>query len=147
MKREIIQLGEVAARSRRCGGALIEILFVLPLLLSLTFGVCEYSYFFFLKGSQVDSARYGARAAILPSATATSVQAAVKTSMSNAGFPSSAYTVTTNPSNLTGLPTGTQITVTVTSTWGTAGVSLLPTALGGISSSKTVIGTAVMNRE
>ena len=142
-----MRYGTSIIRFRRSGGSLIEILFVLPLLLSLTFGVCEYGYYFFLKGSQVDAARYGARTAILSTATSTTVNTAVKNSMTNSGFSSACYSVTTNPSDLTGLPTGTPITVTVTSTWGAAGVSLLPSALGGIPSSKTVVGTAVMDRE
>ena len=60
---------------------------------------------------------------------------------------SSGYTVSTTPSNLTGLPSGQPITLTVTCNWGTAGLHVLPAWLGGIPNSKQVTATVMMNRE
>jgi hypothetical protein len=55
--------------------------------------------------------------------------------------------VTTNPSNIGGLSVGTPISVTITASWGTVGVNALPTYFGGISSTKVISASAVMQKE
>ena len=69
--------------------------------------------------------------------------------MAAAGFAQSKYIrpPTISPSTWTSQPMGTQITVTVQATWGAAGISVLPTYLGGISSSKTFSGVTTMRKE
>ncbi len=129
------------------GGSLIELVLVLPILLSLSFGIAEYGYYFYVKNTMLGAARNGARQAILSTATNTTVTSAISSTMTAAGLQNTGYTVTTSPASMTGLPTGQLITVTITVNWGTAGVHVLPSWLGGISNSKSVVAVACMNRE
>ena len=138
----------ISARRNRCGGAsVLELSLVLPILIMLGFGVVDYGYFFYLKNTFQGAAQAGARAAIPYAATNSNVTAIVNQMMSAAGFASNKYTVTTNPSSVGGLSSGTAITVTVSSTWSTVGTSALATSLGGINGSKQIAGTAVMQKE
>jgi Flp pilus assembly protein TadG len=124
--------------------------FVLPILASLSFGVADYGYFFYLKSTLQGAAQSGARAAISSAATNASVNGTngmVTNVMTAAGIPASNYTVTLNPSNISGLSVGTPITVTVTAVWGTVGTHALPASLGGISNAKQIVGIAVMQKE
>lgn len=131
----------------RHGGAMVEFVLALPLLLMLTFGLVDYGYFFFAKNSLVSAAQIGVRAAVTESATNTTVTSAISASLGASGFGNSAYTVTTNPTDVSTASKGTAVTVTVTAAWSNIGVHTLPTFLGGIDSSKQVIGTAVMIKE
>jgi len=126
---------------------MIEFVLALPLLLMLTFGLVDYGYFFFAKNSLVSAAQIGVRAAVPESATNTSVTSAISASLGASGFGNSSYTITTNPTDVSTASKGTAVTVTVTAGWSNIGVHTLPTFLGGIDSSKQVIGTAVMIKE
>ena len=136
-------------RRRRSGNALLDLAFVLPILLMLTFGAVEYGYALYIKHALQGAAREGARAAIVAGATATSVQTAIDTSMQVAGFPQTKYTrpATITPSTWTTAAAGTTITVEVKTTWGTAGVHVLPTYLGGINVAKELKGATTMRKE
>lgn len=131
----------------RFGGAMVEFVLALPLLLMLTFGVVDYGYYFFAKNSLTSAAEIGARAAVPQSATNTTVINAISASLGASGFGNSTYTVTTNPTTISGVTKGTAVTVTITATWSNIGVHTLPTFLGGIDLSKQVIGSAVMIKE
>jgi Flp pilus assembly protein TadG len=122
---------------------------VMPLLIGLTFGACEYGYALYVKHSLQAAAREGARAAIVSGATATDVQTAVDGSMLAAGFAQAKYTrpPTIAPAGWTTAAAGTTITVTVSTTWGTIGVHVLPSYLGGISNSKAMSGATTMRKE
>ena len=89
------------------------------------------------------AAREGARAAIVAGATNADVNAAVNTSMTASGLQSSGYVVTTNPANIDGVASGTNISVTVECNWGTVG--LRPMAM--INTNKVVRGATVMRKE
>jgi Flp pilus assembly protein TadG len=134
---------------RRSGNAVLDMAFVLPILLALTFGAVEYGYALYLKHALQGAAREGARAAIVANAKASEVQAAVDTSMQVSGFPQSKYTrpPTITPANWAASAAGTTITVTVQTTWGTAGIRVLPTFMGGISTSKVLTGGTTMRKE
>ena len=136
-------------RRRRSGNALLDLAFVLPILLMLTFGAVEYGYALYIKHALQGAAREGARAAIVAGASATSVQTAIDTSMQVAGFPQAKYTrpATITPSNWASSAAGTTITVEVKTTWGTAGVHVLPTYLGGINVAKELKGATTMRKE
>jgi len=135
-------------RSRRSrGGAVLETIIIMPLLLSLSFGAAEYSYFFYVKNALSGAARDGARAAIPSTGTNTSVTTAINTSLAAANIDSSSCTVTTSPTNVSTASAGSLITVTITATWGTIGIMPLSSTYGGISSTKQVVGTAVMIKE
>ncbi|HYE17495.1 MAG TPA: TadE/TadG family type IV pilus assembly protein [Tepidisphaeraceae bacterium] len=142
----------VRARGRRSGAAVLDMALVLPVLLYLAFGTVEYGYYFYVKHNVQSAAREGARAAIVPSATAGDVTTAVQNVMSAAGLQSTGYTVTitdtsNNAINVTTATAGTAIKVNVQLTWGSVGVHPLPTALGGINTAKLVRGNTVMRKE
>jgi len=144
--RRIPGVPRVRARS---GNAILDMALVLPLLIGLTFGAVEYGYALYIKHSLQAAAREGARAAIVSGATATDVQNAVDSSMLAAGFAQTKYTrpPTITPAAWTTSAAGTTITVSVTTTWGTAGISVLPSYLGGISATKTLTGATTMRKE
>ena len=133
------------SRRRWRGSAVLDAALVFPILLSLTFGTVEYGYYFYVKHSLQGAAREGARAAITPTAANSDVTTAVSNTLTAAGLSNSGYTTTISPSNVSGLASGTQITVTVTCTWGTVGSGFRP--LGLIGSSKQVKGVTVMRKE
>ncbi len=136
-------------RSTRRGNAILDAAFVLPILISLTFGSIEWGYFFFTKHVLQSAARDGARTAITVSATNTKVTQAVITSLYNAGLNSSPttldakYALTITPSPVLGQAEGTPITVRIDCNWGSFNVR----PLGLISATKVVRGTTVMRKE
>ena len=133
--------------SRRRGGAVIETALVLPVVLMLTFGAVEYGYAFYLKHALAGAAYVGARAAITTGSTDASLRTAVSASMTAAGFQSSQYAVTTLPTTVTGVAPGTYVTVTITSTWGSIGITPLPVAMGGLPASKQLTCSVLMAHE
>ena len=150
-KHHALNQGRKTSR-RRFGGAVLETVLILPVLLYLAFGVVEFGYYFYVKHSLEGSARDGCRAFIAAGATLTDVNNAVSASMSASNLGSSGYTVLTqdgattlNSGNYTTAVAGDTITVTVSCTWGTVGSGYRPWAL--IGSAKTVVGTAVMRKE
>jgi Flp pilus assembly protein TadG len=138
-----------ASFRNRSGNAVLDMALVMPVLIYLTFGACEYGYALYVKHSLQAAAREGARAAIVSGAAATDVQTAVDNSMLAAGFAQATYTrpPTVSPSGWASSAAGTTIQVTVSTTWGTIGVHLLPTAMGGIGSSKAMSGSTTMRKE
>ena len=128
---------------RRRGNAVIEAVLVIPILLLLAFGTVEFGHFFFIKHGVQGAAREGARAAIVAGATNADVNAAVNTSMTVSGLQGSGYVVTTNPANIDGVASGTNISVIVECNWGTVG--LRPMAM--INANKVVRGATVMRKE
>lgn len=132
--------------SRR-GGAVLETALVMGVLIMLTFGTAEYGYYFFVKNTLAGAARDGVRAAIPSTAANSDVNTAIGNVMTAAHIPSSAYTVTTSPTDISTATAGAAVTVTVTCTWGTVGVTPLPVSMGGIATTKQVTGVAVMRKE
>lgn len=131
----------------RRGGAVLETAIVMVVLIMLSFGTAEYGYFFFVKNMIAGAAREGARAAVPATAVNSNVTSAIANVMTASHIPSSAYTVTLSPSDVSTATTGTAISVTVSCSWGTVGVTPLPVAMGGIPTTKQVSSTAVMRRE
>jgi Flp pilus assembly protein TadG len=134
-------------KKMRSGGAMIEAVLVMPLIVMLGFGVIDYSYFFYLKNTLQGAAQAGARAAIPNAAVNSDVTGVVSSMLNAAGIASANYTLATTPSNVSGLAATTNITVTITATWGTIGTHMLSTSMGGIGNAKKVVGTAVMQKE
>src|ERR1700685_2453549 len=122
---------KASAESRR-GGALVESVLVMPLIVMLGFGTIDYSYYFFLKNTFQGAAQAGARAAIPSSAANSNVTGVISTMLTAAGVSSSNYTVALSPTNVCGLSSGTNITVTITGNWSTLGTHMLSTSMGGI---------------
>lgn len=136
------------------GNAVLDAALVLPVLLSLTFGMIEYGYFFFVKHSMQGAAREGCRNAILSSATAATVKSAVVSSLYASGLNSSSttldskytFTMKTGTTTITDPSTvaqGSSISVQLDATWGTIGVR----PLGLIGAAKTCTGVTVMRKE
>jgi hypothetical protein len=137
-------------RRRTWGGSVLEAAIIVPVLVWLAFGMAEFSYFFFVKHTLEGAAREGARNAITPTATNTTVTAAANAQLTAAGGtgwgavisfinPTTSSTIT----NISGLAAGTPIEVELSCTWSTVGVH----PLGFIPGSKQVIGTCVMLKE
>lgn len=126
---------------------MLEMIVMLSMLVGLSFGAVEYGDFFYVKNVVVGAAREGARAGMISGATNTNVTTAVSKAMTSAGIASSHYTLTISPWSISGAATGTAITVTVSCTWGTVGITPLPVSLGGIPSTKQVVASIVMRRQ
>lgn len=135
------------SRRFRRGNAVLEMALVLPILLMLAFGIADYGYFFYVKNCVQQTAQAAARKAISSSATNSGVSTLVSQMMSSAGLSNSGYTLTTSPSDITSAATGSSVTVTISISWGTAGIHSLTSGYGGISNGKTITGTAVMYKE
>ena len=138
-----------SSRRLRAGNALLDLAFVLPILLGLTFGAVEYGYAVYVKHALQGAAREGARRAIVAGATAAQVQAAVDDSMQQAGFPQAKYTrpAIITPANWATSTAGTAVRVEVKATWSNVGVSVLPTVLGGIDPTKELKANTAMRKE
>jgi Flp pilus assembly protein TadG len=135
---------------RRFGGAVLEMVLIMPVLLYLAFGTVEFGYYFYVKHSLEGAARDGVRAAIPSGAAYSDITSAVDSAMSAANLSGSGYTIqvkdgSTVITTLSSAVAGDNITVTVTCTWGTAGAGYRPWGL--IGTSKQVIGVAVMRKE
>jgi Flp pilus assembly protein TadG len=137
-------------RQGRRGASVLELLLVLPILLMLSFGAVDYGYVMFVKNTLEGAAETGARAGIPPTATNASVTSAVSNVMTAAGLTTYTVSITdtsNNPLNVSGLAAGTMIQVTVSCTWANVGTHALGSAWGGISNTKVVTGTTVMQKE
>ena len=136
-------------RPRRSGNALLDLAFVLPILLMLTFGAVEYGYALYVKHALQGAAREGARTAIVAGATPTQVQAAIDNSMQISGFPQAKYTrpATVSPGAWSTAAAGTTITVEVKATWNVIGVKVLPQMMGGINPTKELKAATTMRKE
>jgi Flp pilus assembly protein TadG len=131
----------------RRGGAMVEAVLVLSILVMLSMGGAEFGFAFYLKHALQAAASVGVRTAILPTSSDAAVQSAVAAEMTSEGLQNISYTLTTNPSSVTACPTGTFVTVTVTCTWGNVGVSPLPVSMGGFASTKQFSCSGTMVHE
>jgi Flp pilus assembly protein TadG len=134
-------------RRGRTGASVLELAITLLVLLNLTFGTIEFGHFFFVKNTVQAAAREGARVAITPGASNTSVQNAINPVLTAAGMQTGDFTFTVRVNGTVAdastATTGDKVEVTVTSTWGTVGLR----PLGLISPSKVVLGGVSMRRE
>lgn len=135
------------ARLRRSGGALVELALVSPFFVMMLFGTIEYGYFSYVKSEVLTAANNGAHEAALSTSSNASVQTAVDNAMANANLQNMGYTVTTSPTSVAGLATGTTITVSVTFPWSNMKMNLLPTSLGGIGTGKQVTASVPTIRQ
>ena len=149
MRQTTLKNSRRAVRRFRSGNAVLDMALIMPLLIMLTFGAVEYGFALYIKHSLQAAAREGARAAVVSGATATDVQTAVDSAMSAAGFVQAKYTrpPTISPAGWATATAGTTITVSVNTTWGTAGCKVLPNYLGGIPTTKTLTGSTTMRKE
>jgi len=111
----------------------VETAIILPLLVTLTFGACEYGWLL-LKAQQIsNAARHGARMAAVADGTSESATVAVDSLMASAGLDGTGYTVTITPTDVAGMEAGEVLNVQVvvpTSTLVLTGMPLpIPTNL------------------
>jgi Flp pilus assembly protein TadG len=105
----------IKTRRRACAGlAIVEMALVLPLLMLLTFALCEMSWAFFKADLVSNAARNAARVAILPQSTNTDVLNSVSASMTAGGMAATGYSVTITPGNVATASVGTSIQVQIT---------------------------------
>jgi Flp pilus assembly protein TadG len=138
---------QTASRPFRKGGALLEGALTMSLIVGLSFGAVEYGFAFYVKHALQLAAYAGARAAIATGSTNTTVNSQVSNSLAAEGFSSAAFTTTTAPASVSGVNGGTNVTVSVSCTWGAVGVSPLPTSMGGMPSTKQLSCSVVMEHE
>jgi Flp pilus assembly protein TadG len=130
---------------RRFGGSVLEMVLTLTILLNLTFGAIEFGYYFFVKNTMDGAAREGVRTGIVSGATDATITTSCNNVLSAAGMTTGNFTVSVSPSMATSPAVGTNITVTITATWGTVGAGFRPLAI--IGSGKTLSVSAVMRKE
>ncbi len=134
----------------RRGTAAMQAVLVLPLLLPVTFGTIEFGDYFYVKHCFQTAAHSGAMVAIVKGATYNDITNAVSASLNSARLSGSGYTLVvkdngTTIASLSSVAAGDTLTVTVSSSWGSAGAGCRP--MGIIGAAKTVAGGATMRAE
>jgi len=92
----------------------VEAMIVFPLLLTLTFGVCEYGWLLLKAQEVANAARHGARTAAAAEATNADVLNAIDTLMASAGLEDTGYSVSVDPLDVMTVEPGQPLTVEVT---------------------------------
>ena len=116
-------------RESQRGSVLVEVALVLILLIMLTFGVMEYGWMFFRLQQLNNAARDGARQAVLPAATNSQVESTVQDLVDSWGLTSVNVDVDISHDDISVLPRGELITVTVSAPYSDmqlVGLPLLP---------------------
>ena len=137
-----------AHRPRR-GHGVMEAALVLPILIAFSMGLVEFGQFFYVKHTINAASRDGARTAIIGSSTHAQAVDAVDNTMQAAGYTTQQYSVTfTNAAgaaipDVTLVPRGSSIRVTVSANFGAVGVR----PLGVIPATKPVVGITTMLKE
>ena len=130
--------------TRRTGAAVVEFACVVPLLFMIILGMIEFGRALMVQQILCNAAREGARSAVLPGSSVSSVRTVVNSSLANTSVtlsnPSSQITVSPDPSSAA---PGTPISVSINVPY--SSVSWLPSAqfLQG----KTLSATVVMRME
>ncbi len=147
LSRAAHQPSALIARRRRGGGTLVEAVLVMSLLIMVSMGAAQYGYALYLKHALQEAASVAVRVAVLPNSTDAQVTTAVNNQMAAAGFSNLAATTTTSPATMSGVTTGTYVTVTVTASWSKVGVNPLPAGLGGFPANRTFSASMTMLHE
>jgi hypothetical protein len=145
---------------RRRGSEALEAALLLPLILSVVFGIIQFGWYFHMQHTIQGAAREGARVAARATLTAQDVhradaEARLRQYMLAAGVDPAKFTIKFVPDNTdspTAVAEGEPIKVIVESQWGRCGVKILPLGklLGGLDplpSDRWIRGEAVMNKE
>ena len=135
-----IEISGRALRKRRRGAAAVEFAIVLPVFVTLVFGMIEYGRMVMVQQVITNASREGARRAVLDGATTSAVQSSVATYLTNASISGSSTTVSPNPSTAA---SGDPIAVTVSIPFSSVSWLPSPMFLGG----KTLSASTTMRRE
>ena len=134
-KRRLGRPGSTRARA----AAVVEFAVVLPLLLTILFGIIEYGWIFMARQTLQQAAREGCRVGILQASTSADVQTRVDQVLGAAGL--TGYTYSYTPAS----PPGT-VTETVTVSVPMEDISLTG-GVFGLASGGTLVGTCSMRKE
>lgn len=139
--------------------AVMEMIISFPILLALTFGLCEFGQYIYIKHCFEAAARDAMREAILSTATQAQVTSTITSTLSQASvtYNSSWLTITDAGPNFTGTVTnvatvaaGDQLTLTLSATYSTIPCAVRPlySMTGvGIGPTKVVSGECTMIKE
>ena len=102
--------------SRSRGAAVVEFAVICPLLMTLIFGMIEYSYMFLMRQTLGNAAREGCRIAVLQSSTGDYAEAGARIAeiMNAAGIQEGEYSVAMTHADATATPPITTETVEIT---------------------------------
>lgn len=148
----------LAGAGRKCrvrwfrrGNAVVETLLATPLVILLTMGMIEFSYFYYMRNVFDGAAREGARAGAPWNTKVSDITTAVTTSLQSTGLAADSYTVSVTDSygnpvaNLSSVPSGSTFQVSISANWGTIGSGYRP--MGLISTSRAITSSCVMSKE
>lgn len=140
--------GKNVANERR-GAAAIEFAFIAPVLFLVVFGLFEFSRMVMMQQSVTEAAQYGCRKAALATTNdGSKVETAVREYLGSVILNPSALSgarISISPSDLSFLPPGTPISVTVQVDF--ADVSWLPGNLIGLAGTEVLQSTSTLERE
>jgi Flp pilus assembly protein TadG len=145
----------VKRANRRRGSEALEAALLLPLMLGIVFGIIQFGWYFHvqhtIQGAAREGARVAARATFQGDNWRSQAEVRLRQYMTAAGVDPAKFTITFNPDNTdssASLSEGDPIYVTVSSTWGRCGFSVLGLGgLVGLSKDRPVVGKAVFNKE
>ena len=106
-------MARVRSQSGRRGVTTVEAMIVFPVLLTLTFGACEYGWLMLKAQEVANAARHGARTAAVAEATNDDVLSAVDALMASAGLEGADYTVSVDPVDIMTIEPGQPLTIEV----------------------------------
>ena len=129
-----------SARNRRRGAAVVEFAAVAPVLFVLVFGMIEFGRMVMVQQVITNAAREGARMAIVPGSTSSSVTTSVNTYLTGASVRGATTTVSPDPSSAT---YGSLITVSVSVPFTSVSWVATPSFLG----SATLRAQCIMRTE
>lgn len=116
--------------TRRHGTAAVEASLVMLLLLTITFGVIEYSWMFLKQQHITNTVRQAARLGATADATTAQVNSTISSMMAAYGLSGSGYTTTITPGEVSGLAKGVNVTVSISVAYDNVditGMKLFPT--------------------
>jgi Flp pilus assembly protein TadG len=136
-------LTPVGGRNRR-GAAVVELAFVAPVLVTLVFGMIEFSRVMMVEQELTNAAREGCRTGVLSGSGSSDVTNTVTNYLTNSGIrltnPANEISVSPDPSTAAA---GTAITVTVNVPFNDVSWLQVPMFMGG----KTLTASVVMRKE
>jgi Flp pilus assembly protein TadG len=137
--------GSTVNRRQRRGAEILEAALVLPIVLSLIFGMVEFAYYFHVQHTVQAAAREAARTACVNSPIeGTTAQATTRCNniLTSAGMDPGKLTLSITPSP-DNAAAGTDITVDLSTTWAQVGIRLF----GFVKDDRVIKSTVVFRKE
>jgi len=134
----------IARHPRRRGATLVEFALVVPIFVTLVFGIIDIGRGFMVQSLLNNAARAGCRVGILPGKATSDIQAAVNGAVAGQGINGASTAVLVNGSAVDASTAGSRDQITVTVSVPVGSISWLP---GTHYLQGTIRGTFVMPRE